>query len=200
MAIKALPNRRLFMPKLFELQMRGNVFMNQSPMNGVVRTAEIPGDSWVIRMEYSFRKNDEYHELRAFWNSLRGPAHVLRCWHLFHPEPRGTLRGSPTLSVAAVEGANQITILGGAGSTLLPGDFVGVTLNNSKLQTVEVESATGTGTITATITPPLRRAALVDSTVVWQRPTIDFLLQTAPYIPHTARYSGGFSIEAVEFV
>ncbi len=201
MAVYTLPTKNLFCPRRMEMQMAGNVDVNRSPMNGVVTTVEMPGDAWAIRMEYGFtRSAGERDEQRAFWNRLRGQAHLLRVWPIFRSEPRGTAR-PVSLASLAVEGANSIVVTVASGATLLPGDFLMVNQTGGYTQLVEVaEATTVTTACTAELVAPLRRAAAAGSAVVWQRPYADFLLTQAPFIPHEAELSSGFSIEAVEFV
>jgi len=201
-----LPNTDLFCPGDFLIQIRGNILVNVSPMNGSTQTVEMPGDRIVFTLMYGPHHSSDIAALRAFWLRFRGQAHVLRLWNLAQPIPLGTLRGSPVLESAAVEGANSVVISGTGGSTLNVGDWIGITLSTSDLQTVEVVESSGTGTITVGINPPLRRSAADGATVVWQRPWVDCLLTSPPTIPHgkgSANQMGisdGFTIEAAEFV
>lgn len=201
MAVYTLPNKRLFFPRRMEVRMAGNVDVNRSPMNGVVTTVEMPGDAWAIRIEYGNNYTiAERDEQRAFWDRFRGQAHLLRIWPIFRAEPRGTAQPT-SLASLAVEGANVIVLTVASGATLLPGDFLMVNQTGGYTQLVEVaEATTGTTTCTAELVAPLRRAAAAGSAITWQRPTADFLLTEAPFIPHEPRVSSGFSIEAVEFV
>lgn len=199
MTIYTLPNKRLFYPRRMDSRPDGNVMVNRSPMNKTAKTVEFPGDTWELRLEYGSNYTvGERDEQRAFWHRFRGPAHLLRCWHVYHPVPRGTLRGSPTAQ-AASEGANSLVINGSSGETLLEGDFLEVALSDASTQLIEVASASGTGTITIGLVAPLRKAVLNGATVVWSRPSANFLLTEAPYIPHEPIVSSGFVIEAVEF-
>lgn len=199
MTIYTLPNKRLFYPRRADAQMGGNVMVNRSPMNKAAKSVEFPGDMWVLRLEYGINYTvAERDEQRAFWHRFRGQAHLLRCWHVYHPVPRGTLRGTPT-AAAAVEGANSLVITGSSGETLLEGDFLEVTLSDAGTQLIEVASASGTGTITIGLVAPVRKSVSAGATVVWNRPSANFLLTEAPFIPHEPIVSSGFTIEAVEF-
>lgn len=178
--------------------MLGNVMINQSPLNMAVQRVEFPGDMWLIRIEFAPTMKRDFLRVEAFWNRLRGKAHNLRIWHLGHPVPYGTISGSPALSTAAVQGANSISISAAGGSTLEPGDMLGVTLNNGRTKLVQVTEANGVGNITALITPPLPRAAVTGAAIIWNRPTVDCMVTSAVFMSHRQGYGDGFSIECVE--
>ena len=200
MSIYTFPTDEIYAPLEFEMQMRGNVMVNRSPTNGAITTVEIPGDQWAIRMMYSYRANADYQAIAAFWNRFRGQSNILRIWNVAQPAPLGTLRGSPVLASAAVEGANSVVVQGSSGETILPGDMLGITLASTKVQLVQAAAVSGTGVaITVSLVAPLRGAANSSAVVVWNKPTADFILTEAPFIPYRAVASGGFSIEAVEF-
>src|SRR5690606_14205547 len=129
----------------------------------------------------------------AFFNQFRGGyANTLRIWDLSHPIPAGTMRGSPTCA-AANEGANQITISTTSGATLEAGDNIGVTLSTGFVQLCQVTGAETVGsTITANITPPLRRSVTGGASIVWNKPTVDCVIYEHPFI---ALSTGGVSEE-----
>lgn len=185
-------------PNSFGMQMVGNVMVNQSPMNKAVQRVEFAGDLWLVRAEFPPMGREEFRPVRAFFNRFRGMAHTLRIWDLAHPEPYGTLRGAPTLALAAVEGANQVVIAGAAGATLIAGDMIGITLSTGVVQLCETAAASGTGTITVDITPPLRRSAAFGAAVVWNRPKVDVILTTPPFGIDIVAVADGFTFEAIE--
>lgn len=201
MAIIALPNTRLFRPRRWESQMAGAFQSNISPVNKARDTVDLIGDGWAWRFDYGNNlTSDERDEQRGYWDRFRGGANLLQAWPPVRPEPRGTLRGSPTLSAAAAEGAGTIVVAGSGGSTLLAGDFLEVPFPDSSTQLVEIHSATGSGTITCTLVAPLRKAASSGAALVWLRPSALFHVVTAPLIPHEPKVSGGFTVELEEFI
>jgi hypothetical protein len=207
MSIYALPTTKLFCPTEFSIQVVGNVHVNTSPLSGATQTVEFPGDRRVFSLQYGPRPNSEMAPLRAFWNRFRGQAHMLRIWNLAQPEPLGTLSGTVTLSVAAVQGANSVTLFSVGGGTLLQGDWIGIPLEHGVTQTVEVmEDAGPSSPVLGHISPPLRRAANQGVTVTLIRPPIDCLLTSPPVIHHGPGaiaglgYADGFSVDAVEFI
>lgn len=206
MAIISLPDEELFCPQEFHIQVRGNIQVNVSPLNGATQTVEMPGDRMVFTLIYGPHHSSDMPRLRAFWNRFRGQAHILRLWNLAQPVPNGTLRGTPTVFAAVLAGASNIAITGATGSTLQIGDWVGIRMENSELQTVEVVTTAGTGTISIGFNPPLRRNVAAGAEVIWDHPWIDCLLSAPPVIPHgpgsanQLGISDGFTVEAVEFI
>lgn len=186
-------------PDSFGLQLSGNVQVNQSPMNRATQTVEFPGDLWIVRAEFPPMPRAQFRRVHAFFNQFRGGlAHRLRIWDVSHPVPAGTMRGSPTCA-AATEGANQVVITADSGATLLAGDMIGVPLSTGVLQLCEVVNATGTGTITVDITPPLRRSVNAGAAIEWDKPTMDCVIVEHPFpTVVTQGVSDEFSFQAIE--
>lgn len=183
----------------FDIQIRGNVHANASPMNGVTRTQEFPGDLWMVRIEWPGMYHAEFEAHRAFWSRLRGMAHRVLLWPLINSGvPRGTMRGSPTLSSPASAGANTVIVTGIG--TLLAGDFIGILLANGTVQLCCIAAATGTHTVTCELVSPLRRDAAVGAAVVWDRPTVEMILTAPPFPSYRMVVSEGYTIEAIEVV
>jgi hypothetical protein len=184
----------------FDIQMVGNVMSNTSPLNNVTRTAEFPGDLYSIRVEFAPMFHHEFVAHEVFWNRLRRNAHRFQIWRLVNRGvPRGTLRGSPTVRTAAVRGANFLNITGDVGGTLIPGDMLGVTLDNAVVQPVQVAVASGAGsTLTVELVAPLRRAANQNALIYWYRPLITCVLTAPPFPSYRSVVSEGYTIEAIE--
>lgn len=196
MAVFAFPPA--LCPTKFGMQVVGNVWINQSPMNKATTRVEVPGSLWVMRAEFPPMGREEFRPIRAFFNRFRGQANTLRVWDLAHEAPYGTLRGAPTLASSAVEFANAIVVTGTAGATLIAGDLLGVTLATGFVQLVEVVGVSGTGTINVDINPPLRRAASAGAAIVWDKPYVDMILTTPPFPMDIVAVSDGFAFEAIE--
>lgn len=204
MAIIAMPDEDLFVPRSMDTQMVGAIQINRSPVNGAVDIVDMIGDHWQWVLDYGDRETEGDRDAqRGFFDRFRSGANLIRCWPIMRPFPRGTLRGAPTLGAAAVEGANVIIVVGTPGSTLLPGDFLGIPLSSmggGLTQLVEIHTATGTGTITCTLVAPLRKSAVGGAAVVWNKPTADFMILSPVVIPHGQVTSGGFTVEMEEFI
>lgn len=184
----------------FGMQMAGNVMINQSPLNKAVQRVEFPGDLWIVRAEFPPVSHAEFGPLEAFWNRFRGIAHTLRIWHLLRPVPRGTMRGFPSLSIPAAEGANIVRITVASGETLIAGDMLSITLATGFPQLVQVcgVEVLGSTTLLVDIVPPLRRNALTGATVSWDKPWVDCMVTSPPFLTGVPVVSSPFSIEAIE--
>lgn len=110
---------------------------------------------------------------------LRGRTNFLSAWDVGRPEPRGTMRGSMTLSGAIVKGASSMTIgTGGAGggqagTTLKAGDWlqIGSGLTGQLVMVVDDATADGAGAITVNFEHPVRLLAgyAGGTTVTWDK-------------------------------
>jgi hypothetical protein len=124
-----------------------------------------------------------YQSDAAVWRDLilrlQGRINQLALYDLGNPAPRGTLRGTLTLNVAAAAGDTTLSVTGGAGqalNTLLVGDFIGVGSGSSR-QLVAVSAdatADAAGLIVVTVSQPMRYAQALASSVVWDKPTALF--------------------------
>lgn len=107
---------------------------------------------------------------------LRGHTNRLAMWPAAHPYPRGTMRGTMTLSAAIAAGANTASISAGSGQaarTLLAGDWlqIGMGLGTSQLIRVSADATSnGSGVITITFDHVARLAFASGSAVTWLRP------------------------------
>lgn len=118
---------------------------------------------------------------RALVASLRGGINRLAAWDVGREQPRGTMRGSPTLSGTHGAGVSALNIATGqAGCTLLPGDMLqlGTALGASQLvMVVQPATADGAGALFAYIEPQLRLAFATATPVAWWRPKAHFRLR-----------------------
>jgi hypothetical protein len=113
----------------------------------------------------------------ALWEGLlmqlRGGVNVLATWDVNKPAPRGTMRGTPTLSANATAGAVSIALTGtGANTTIKTGDWLQIGTGHSTSQLVKAIadvtfSAGGTGSVS--IEPPIRKQINSGSSVVWDK-------------------------------
>lgn len=112
---------------------------------------------------------------RAMLLQLRGRVNYLLAWNPAQVAPRGTMRGTMTLSSSASAGATSVVITAGAGEaskTILSGSplTIGSGLGTSQLvHTVGDATANGSGVITVTVEPPLRAGFSSSSTVTWDK-------------------------------
>lgn len=162
--------------------------VSSSDATGVGQARTFGPPRWILglRAPSNLRLQDA-----GVWESmllqLRGSVNHLAAWHPARPAPRGTLRGTPTLAGAAVQGAMSISITAGAGQagrTLLPGDLLQLGSGLGSSQLVAVASlvplvADGSGAVTVPIEPPLRQAFGAGTGVVWDKPLAYFRRRSA---------------------
>lgn len=136
---------------------------------------------------------------------LRGRVNHLAVWDVARPVPRGTMRGTLTLSASAAAGSTSLTITGGAGQagrTLLAHDWLqlGVGVGTSQLVMVtEDVTADGSGVVTLTVEPPLRTAFSAGAPVTWDRP-LGYYKSTTQHTEWTYERAvqGGISFDGIE--
>lgn len=114
-------------------------------------------------------------EREAYLTDLVSAGHWVRLRHFLRAAPRGTLRGTPTVSTDAAAGARSFVLAGSAGATLLAGDVLGVA---GQLLPVAYAGAVvgGGGTVSVPLQIPLRQALTAGASVGWSAPTGTFQL------------------------
>lgn len=197
MATVNWPATRLFMPRDFEIALRSNVLISASQLTGSIQTVEVPGARWVMFMTLVQRKHELQAVREALLAQIAGQANRVALWHFARPAPRGTMRGSPTLSATAAAGATTLAITTTALATLLVGDMVKV--GSQLVQVVTDATADGAGAMSASIRPALRAQVASGSAVTWDRPTGLFLLtQQEVRVPYQPGMGGEIALEFVE--
>ncbi len=151
-----------------------NQRVHASPFGGSEQAVDLLNDRWLMSIEFPTRKAIHGAAVEAFIASMRGQVNTVGLWHFMRPAPRGTMRGTPTLSASAAQGATSIVIQTTAGATLLAGDMVGC--GGLLLQVQSDATANGSGVLTATLNNRLRIALSSAAAVSWDRPTAQFRL------------------------
>lgn len=183
------PTDPLYSPAALEWGLDDNVLVTRSPLNGATQTLEIPGARWWAIVTLRNAMRDEIPGREAFVLSLRSGINRLAMWHLGRPFPRGTMRGTPTLSSSVAVGQSTLPITTLAGRTMLAGDMVKV---GSQLFMASANAtADGAGALSLPVLPKVRTALSNGASVTWDRPTALFLL-TAPV---RTRYVPGYGPE-----
>lgn len=175
-------------------------FLHSSPLSGQTQTVEMPGTRWAMSMRLSGLNADERANIAAFLAELRGRANRFTLHDLMNPVPRGTMRGTLTVSGNIAAGAVTCSVTGGAGqasTTLLRGDKLNI---GGELKLISANAqANGSGVITLNIEPPFRAAVSSGAGVTWDRPTALFM-RTEPgwRMSHTPPRFGELALDAIE--
>lgn len=163
----------------FGLQKAGLQF--RGPFNGTLQSVDFVADRWVagIMLPPTLRANAG--AIEAFANMLVGGVNRVRLPHLGSGTsrepfvPRGTLRGTPTLRLAAVRGELSLALENCAvGATLQAGDMVGC--GAQLLMIASDAAANGAGQMTASLVNRIRGPLAFGTALVWNRPTATFVL------------------------
>lgn len=159
----------------FEMRIAPNTRTFVGPYTPSTQVVDLLGERWKFVVHLAPTTSIEEGAAReAFFDRLKGPAHQIRIWHRKRPAPLGTMRGAPTLSAAAAQLANVISISGTG--TLKAGDHLGIA---GQLVRVMAD-ATLPGAVE--IQPRLRQAVTSGTAVIWDKPTCNVML-TADGVP-----------------
>lgn len=175
-------------------QRRFDLF-SQSESSGSQQTRLLGPPRWTLRLVQPAILNlTDGGTWAALLMQLRGRVNVLAAWDPARPAPRGTLRGTLTLSATAAAGATSISITGGsgqAGRTLLAGDWltIGTGLGASQLVMATAPvTMDGAGTGAVAFEPPLRAGFASATEVTWDKSLAYYRQQTDA---STWGYDGG---------
>lgn len=165
--------------------------------NGRVQTYSLPGDGrWVcsIRFENDIEQSLMRGRIEAFIVKLGGGEHWARFGHLARPRPNGTLRGNPTLGVAALAGATQLTLVNVNGN-LKRGDLIG--LPGQMVMVVDDANPVLTNLV-VNVKPAIRAAHNSGTPVTWNKPTTTWIPDSNvagpfPYLQNGVRPAFSYS-------
>lgn len=190
-----------FAPNSCALKLSVNQRVNASPFGGSEQAVDLLNDRWLMSLDLPPSYQSQGAGLEAFINAMRGQSNWVALYHFVRQVPRGTMRGSLTMSSAAAQGASSLVVTGGAGqasTTLLAGDLIGV---SGLLFMVASDCvANGSGVITAPIVNRLRVALGSGLTVTWNRPTALFRLISTPVVEYAPGLASGVSFELAEYI
>jgi hypothetical protein len=141
------------------------------------------------------RTHDAAADLEGWLDQACEAGNLIRMPHPRWRQPRGTLRGSPTVSGGHAAGASQLAIAGLNGQTIKRGDILGVP---GHLLRAQEDGTVSGGIVTIGIRGKLRTPLLHGDTVTWNAPTTTFQAQGRPEILYLAGYSPEFTLELVE--
>lgn len=198
MSTIAWPSTRLFLPQTMEIGLRSNVLISTSPLSGATQTVELPGARWVMSFVLTPTNSHADQAIReALFTQIAGQANRVALWHFMRPAPRGTMRGSPTLSANAIAGATSLSITTTAGATLLKGDMIKI--GSQRVQVVADATADGLGAMSVTIAPAVRTTVASGQAVSWDAPTSTFILSaTEVRVGYRPGIGEAISLEFVE--
>ena len=166
---------------VWSIQKAGVAF--RSPYAGSSESVTFPGWFWKVAVTLKPRRAKDGGFAEAFFEGLAGGEDAVLLYHWLRPVPRGTMRGAPTLSVAAARGDMSLAIA--TTGTLSAGDLfkLGSTVYKARLDCAPVA-----GVLTVPLVARVRRASASGALIYWDRPTIRC---TMPSMSHASSYRPG---------
>lgn len=188
-----------FRPQTCSLRLYTSQRVNAAPFGGSEQAVDLLNDRWLMSLRMAARTQAEAAAYEAWINSLRGQVNTSALWHFVRPVPRGTMRGTPTLSATAAQGASSIAITGGtASSTLLAGDMLGC--GGLLLQVAADVTLNGSGAGTVSLVNRLRSALSSGASVTWNAPTAPFRLLSQSAITYLPGQAESFDLDFGEAI
>lgn len=176
------PTGRDWMPQRFRMQVMANERVFTGYYSGQSQAVDLLGEFWTAQITLPARRSDALGAQReAFFERLHGRANTLQLWNLKRPAPRGTMRGSPTISGAVAQLASTINVQTTVGATLLRGDLIGFGGQVSRV--MADATANGSGLITLEIWPRARAAVSSGAAVSWDKPLVTFRMADGEGVP-----------------
>lgn len=167
---------KAYWPKGVRWMERHNDRYSESPLSGFVQTGNMPGSRWGMSVEFPAQSYAERRELGAWLRRLSGREHRASMFDLANPVRRGTCNlAGVTVSGSVAQFATTLNLAGcGASTTLLAGDWVGVTIlgGSQLLMVVADATANGSGVMAVEFRHPARAAIASGSAVVLDRPRL----------------------------
>ena len=196
MAVLDLPTNLL--SAHFEFGLRKTTLGFKSPQNGTAQNIDFLSERWVVSMTLPSRRKEEGGEVEGFMNFLSGGVNRVRLFHqgkgansATHGLPYGTLRGAPTLSVAAVRGNNSFTLQTMANATIKAGDML--SFGGHLFQARATAQDNASGVMTFLTANRARGNIAAGSSVIWNKPTAEFILPANALMhgSHQGYFAGG---------
>ena len=197
MATFSFPN---ITPATNTFELVSNTRTYQSPLTNAVQTASRKGSLWKASLQFNNLSGDDRKVMQAFLVKLNGQQHRFTLQDHSH-----TLRGAGGGNLV-VNGASQSgTTLVCDGATanvnnyLREGDYV--SFNNELHMVVADTNSDGSGNVSISIAPPIRKSPADDTIVDYTAPVQGVFMLAGPASWNTTiDIHSSFNIEAVEDV
>lgn len=147
----------------------------RSPFTGSLQAVDFIGERWEINIALHGEGREQAYsgQVESLLMHLAGGVNQIDIYHWRRSVPRGTLRGTPTIQTTTARGQTQLVLTVAAGSTLLPGDLIGVGGQVFMARTLCV--AVGT-TLTVPLVNRVRGVIASGSAVVWDKPLLPVVM------------------------
>lgn len=188
-------------PTTQTFELVNNTSQFQSPITGAVQTLSRKGSHWKTRMTFRNLSGSDRAELQAFIAKMDGQTHRMRL------EDYGRVRNGAATSPQSVlvDGAGQTGSsidLDGASANVTnffkAGDYM--SFNNELHMVTADASSDGTGSLTVSIAPPIRKPTDNNDAVQIFSPFGVFMMINNPRWSTESSYISSITIEAIEDV
>jgi len=166
------------------------------------QTIQITEPWWTAKLSFGPVNEFSADELYTLVMALEGQKNQLALWNMARPVPLGSMRGSPVLSGAIVEGVTVLPVTGGtANSSLRAGDMLGI--GSGLTQQVCMVQApitlNGSGAGSVQILPAIRNPFPISTAIVYDKPKVLFrrVDNKVEWVYSTINVSG-FSMDLIE--
>lgn len=136
------------LPQGCQLVLRKSGLQFASPFNGTTQALDFVAERWVLSVNLAQKLSTAPGAVSSFCNQLAGGVNRVRAWPFGHNGatgmPIGTLRGTPTLGVAAARGDTTLQLTGCTGRNLLNGGSFEIDTNADGLADGWLAYAAGT--------------------------------------------------------
>lgn len=172
---------------------------SSDPFGGSEQVVDMLKDRWTISLALDELTYEQGADVEAYINSMRGASNTTPLHHFVRPVPRGTARGTLTLSSAAAQGAGVLQVAGVTPSngTFLRGDMLGT---GGLLVMVQASCVAVAGAVTIPIVNRLRVAVASGTSVVWNKPTAPFRLVSKTSVQYQPNITDSVQLEFREAV
>jgi hypothetical protein len=100
------------MPSSVDLGLHRQSVRHQSDMTSQVQAVELGTEFWRMSVNMPARARADSGAQEAFFNQLVGGTQKVSAWHFGRPIPKGTMRGTPTLSANAAQFSRSMSLAG----------------------------------------------------------------------------------------
>ena len=182
----------------FELVANTRTF--QSPLTNAVQTSSRKGSLWRASLQFSNLKGDDRQEMQAFLVKLNGQQHRFTL-HDHSYTRRGAGGGDLRVNGGSQSGTSLVCdgATAGVNNYLRAGDYI--SFNNELHMVVADANSDGSGNVTLSIAPPIRKTPADDALVGYAEPVSGVFMLAGPASWDTQPgIISSFTIEAVEDV
>lgn len=195
---------------VYQISQQRYDLMEMAEGSGVMATRLVAPPRW--RLSIASPNPGLSPSQAAAWKTtllqLRGGINHLAAYDIVQQAPRGTMRGTLTLTAIAAAGATLVSFSGGAGQagrTILKGDWlqIGTGVGSHYCMVMADATANASGVISnLAIEPPTRISYAAGTSVVWDKPVTHYKMTSGSnvwsYVSGTVDLTNGYGAEFLE--